>query len=90
MWYVPTRYNNCYCNVYKYMIMFMQLELVHPLVCHPGHVLTMYSSFLLKNFQTKCIHNYFKKKFFFVSLTFEFISSSETLLSAIEKLLSHI
>ena len=28
--------------------------------------------------------------FFFVSLTFEFISSSETLLSATKKLLSHI
>ena len=40
------------------MIMFMQLELVYPGIRHPDHVLTMYSSFLHMNYETKCINNY--------------------------------
>ena len=40
------------------MIMFMQLELVHPVIRHPGHVLTIYSLFLHTNYDTKCINNY--------------------------------
>ena len=40
------------------MIMFMQLELVHPGIRHPDHVLTIYSSFLHMNYETKCINNY--------------------------------
>ena len=39
------------------MIMFMQLELVYPGIRHPDHVLTMYSSFLYMNYETKCINN---------------------------------
>ena len=40
------------------MIMFMQLELVHPGIRRPDHALTMYSSFLHMNYETKCINNY--------------------------------
>ena len=38
--------------------MFMQLELVHPGICHPDHVLTIYSLFLHMNYEIKCINNY--------------------------------